>query len=235
MQRVCFVSDLHLFSHHSEAARYDAAIHRAAGRASVFVLGGDIFDFRWSTLGSVRATIDAADRWLADLAGRHPHCHFHYLLGNHDYHRGWIQRLTERQRHGENFTWHRFYLRLNDTVFLHGDVADRWMTAAMLVAARARWLQPRQPGRVRRGAYNLVCHVGLHTPLPYLVHRKRRVARRILAYLEDIGEGPRQGVRHVYFGHIHRRLSGYRYGGLSFHNGGASIRRQRLHVLEALI
>ena len=43
------------------------------------------------------------------------------------------------------------------------------------------------------------------------------------------------GVRHVYFGHIHRRVSGYRYRGLTFHNGGAPMRGQHFRILEATV
>ena len=141
---------------------------------------------------------------------------------------------SSKREQGGNFSWHRFYFRLGDAVFLHGDVADRWMTASMLVAARAagciRAAQPIAPPRLRPGVPRR-----LHTPLPYLVHRKRRVARRILAYLRISAKVPPNGVRRVFFGHIHRRVANYRYGGLTFHNGGASIRGQRLHILEMLI
>ena len=54
-----FVSDLHLFSGRTQAARHAPALHAAARRARTFVLGGDIFDFRWSTLGSVETTVRA--------------------------------------------------------------------------------------------------------------------------------------------------------------------------------
>ena len=55
-----------------------------------------------------------------------------------------------------------------------------------------------------------------------------------MAYLEHVGEGPQSGVRHIYFGHIHRRMTDYRYGGLTFHNG-VLIHGQRFHIIEAVI
>ena len=51
-----FVSDLHLFSRRSLAPRHEAALHAAAARAHTFVLGGDIFDFRWSHYHSPEET-----------------------------------------------------------------------------------------------------------------------------------------------------------------------------------
>ncbi|MGA2035358.1 MAG: metallophosphoesterase [Thermoguttaceae bacterium] len=233
--RIYFASDLHLFARHSQAARYAAVIGRAAAQARVFVLGGDIFDFRWSTLESTGATVAAAIDWLSRLAAEHPRCHFHYLLGNHDYNRGLMAALAELELAAANFSWHLYYLRMGSSVFLHGDVADRFMTAERLTKTRSRWLHARRPGRLRRHVYDLVLRAGLHRPVPLLVHRKRRVAKRILAYLEDIREGPKNGVRNIYFGHTHRRVCGYRYGGLAFHNGGAPIRGMGFHLVEVVL
>lgn len=61
------------------------------------------------------------------------------------------------------------------------------------------------------------------------------VARRIAAYLRHVGEGPDSGVRHIYFGHTHRRVLNYRYRGMTFHNGGAPICGQPFRILEAVV
>ena len=90
MQRTFFVSDLHLCSRRSQAPRHEAAIHAAAARASTFVLGGDIFDFRWSTLPTADETVRHAIRWLDDLVASHPQCDFHFIQGNHDCNRRFI-------------------------------------------------------------------------------------------------------------------------------------------------
>ena len=87
-------------------------------------------------------------------------------------------------------------------------------------------------GKLSRRAYEMVHRAQLHRPLAYLLHRKRRVARRVLAYLENAGEGPETGVRQVFFGHIHRRMFNYRYRGVTFHNCGAPIEGMRFRILE---
>src|SRR5437899_488420 len=79
-----FVSDLHLCSRRSRAELHMPAIHAAAGRANSFILGGDIFDFRWSTLPSADETVRHALRWLDDLVASHPLCDFQFIQGNHD-------------------------------------------------------------------------------------------------------------------------------------------------------
>ena len=229
-----FVSDLHLLANRSNAARYTVAIRAAATKADAFVLGGDIFDFRWAREECPHRPVEEAADWLRSLAVEFPRCEFHFVLGNHDYHQGFIERLDALEDEVANLTWHPYYLRLGRSVFLHGDVADGRLTPEALSVRRARALH----GHRRRGwlpnlCYDLVVAARLHKPLPYLIYPRRRVARRILAYLEKIGHGPAAGVRNVYFGHTHRNLAHYRYGGLVFHNGGAPIKGLRFRILRA--
>ncbi len=235
MRKCYFVSDLHLMARRSVARRYLAQIERAASRAETFVLGGDIFDFRWSTAATAGEAVDTAIEWLERLVTDCPQCQFHFVLGNHDYHQGFIQRLDELHRRRSSLAWHHYFVRLGASVFLHGDVADRVMTARTLAAARARWLHHKRRGPVLSRLYDLVVLARLHKPLPHIVYPKRRVAKRILAYLDDVGQGPSAGVRNVYFGHIHRSFSEYRYGGVTFHNGGAPIKGLRFRILEAVV
>ena len=120
-----------------------------------------------------------------------------------------------------------------ERVFLHGDGAMRRMTPERLLRFRSRWLELRPPGRLHRRAYDLLFRSGLHRPIPYLVYPKRRVARRLRRYLEHHGQGPHTGVRNVYFGHTHRRMSNYHYHGLAFHNGGAPLKGMKFRIIEA--
>jgi UDP-2,3-diacylglucosamine pyrophosphatase LpxH len=229
-----FVSDLHLFTSRSQAHHYRDEILRAASRAKTFVLGGDIFDFRWAAHQSLAEAVDDAVDWLEDLTTQRPHCHFHFLLGNHDYHQALIDRLGELDRRLPNFSWHRYYLRLGNNIFLHGDVADRKSTAARLAASRNRWLHDTKRGVLLSRLYDLAVRAHLHRPIPFVRYRRKRVAKRICAYLEDIRQGPVDGVRNVYFGHTHRALTNYRHGGLTFHNGGAPIKGVRFRIVRAV-
>jgi UDP-2,3-diacylglucosamine hydrolase len=229
-----FVSDLHLFARRSEAHHYLEEISRTAAQAAEFILGGDIFDFRWATHATLGQAIGEAVFWLEELAYDCPCCQFHFLLGNHDYHQGLIDRLDDLSERLGNFVWHQFYYRQGANIFIHGDVAERRTTAAMLAGQRARWLHRRKRGPPLLRLYDLAISARLHRPWPYVVYRRKTVAKRILAYLEDLRQGPKQGVRHVYFGHIHRPMAGYRYGGLIFHNGGASIRGTKFRILEVV-
>ena len=143
--RISFVSDLHMFARRSDAPRYAEAIRAAARRSSVMVLGGDIFDFSWSTRPRGDATVEAAYHWLQRLAAEHPRCRFHYLLGNHDYCQPFIDCLEEHSAAIPNFAWHHFYLRLGQNVFLHGDVAEKQMTTHARLPGLPLALAPAAP------------------------------------------------------------------------------------------
>jgi UDP-2,3-diacylglucosamine pyrophosphatase LpxH len=232
MGKCFFVSDLHLLANRSNAHDYLEEIVRAAMRAEAFVLGGDTFDFRWSRI-SIHKAVDRAVKWLEELAAFCPDCQFHVVLGNHDYHQAFIDRLIELERRIANLHWHRFYVRLGSSVFLHGDVANRDMDAQALAESREKWLDEEQRGSLANMLYDAVILTRLHKPMPHLFFSKRLVVRRILGYLESIGQGPGDGVRDVYFGHTHKKLTGYRYHGLVFHNGGAPIKGVKFRIIEA--
>jgi UDP-2,3-diacylglucosamine hydrolase len=232
MKRVCFISDLHLFANRSSANRYLHAIEIAADRADECILGGDIFDFRWSMLPSTEATVTAAVDWLTALCHEAHSTRVQFLLGNHDYHTALIERLPELSQELTNFEWHRFFIRMGDTVFLHGDVADRKMTAERLEQRRKQCERHRRKSRYHSRAYDLVVKSRMHLLVPRAVYPRRLVARRIVSYLDHIGHGPEKGVRQVCFGHTHRPIAEYRYRGLRFYNGGAPIGSDRFRILE---
>lgn len=235
MSKHYFISDLHMFSRRSQSELHADDIWAAARDAQTFILGGDIFDFHWSTLDCHTTTIDAAIRWLEELVSAHPACEFHFVLGNHDYNRRFIDRLEQLVACQPNLACHHFYLRLGQSIFLHGDVADREMDQEMLVASRSRWLDDREYHALRHWLYDMVVHARLHKIAGSLAHPRRSVARKILCYLESIGEGPGTGLRHVYFGHTHTSMSNYEYSGLLFHNGGAPIKGLKFRIVEAEI
>jgi UDP-2,3-diacylglucosamine hydrolase len=233
MQRCFFTSDFHLFASRSLGMAAWDQVLVVSRQASLFVLGGDIFDFRWATMRTIQEAVQEATDLLGDLLRKRPGCQFHYVLGNHDYHRDFLKSLAELAATTGNLSWHRFLLRLGRCVFLHGDVADRKMDARRFAASRDRWLDESKRGRVLNALYDAAVAARIHKPVPMLFHRRRTVAARILSYLREAGQGPQQGVRHVYFGHIHRPFSDYQYNGLTFHNCGGAIKGLKHRILEA--
>jgi len=233
-RRSYFVSDLHMFSRRSQAAEHDEALQQAAGRAKTFVLGGDIFDFRWSTLPSTEATVSAAIRWLDELVGAHRTCDFHFVLGNHDCNSRFVDALDKYARKQPNLEPHPYLLRIGKAVFLHGDVADHPdMCAARLTHRRKHWSRDeKRRGPVKNMLYDWAVHANLHRLCGKMVHPKQKVARRILGYLDRIGQGVESGTEQVYFGHTHQALTSYRHGDVLFHNPGAPIRGLDFRIVE---
>jgi DNA repair exonuclease SbcCD nuclease subunit len=121
MARACFISDLHLFTRRSRGHHQWEAIRRAVATADHCILGGDIFDFKWSTFSTTRETVEASLGWLRELAAAGPHCRVHFLLGNHDHHGELTARLPELAGTLPNFDWDSYYLRLGE----HGLPARR--------------------------------------------------------------------------------------------------------------
>jgi UDP-2,3-diacylglucosamine hydrolase len=231
--RTFFTSDLHLFSRRSHAPRHIPALHAAAGRANTFVLGGDIFDFRWSTFHSPDETVRQAIRWLDDLVASHQRCDFHYVQGNHDCNRRFVSALETYSVTRPNLQLHPYYLRLGNSIFLHGDVVDHpRMCPQRLTRRREHWSRDETRSQVRHVLYDLAVTARLHRLAGKVVHPRRRAVHRILGYLNRVHQGPASGVEHVYFGHTHDALADYRYRGVTFHNPGAPMAGLRFRIVE---
>jgi len=232
-RKTCFVSDLHLFSRRSLAPRHVPALHAAAAKAETFVLGGDIFDFRWSTFSTSEETVRQAVRWLDELVASHPRCQFHFVQGNHDCNRRFVSALESYSATRPNLALHPYLLRLGTSVFLHGDAADHpEMCAQRLSMRREHWSRDESRSRVRHVLYDLAVTARLHRIAGQVAHPRRRVVHRILGYLDRVGNGASTGVEHVFFGHTHDALGQYRHGGVTFHNPGSPMPGLQFRIIE---
>lgn len=234
MKTVCVVSDLHMFCKRSHWEDHLDAIDEAAEKSDIFVFNGDTVDFKWTTLNSVDETIDAAIEFLRGIAARFPACQFHVNLGNHDHTQGFIDALDVLARSTENLSWHPYYLRMGNTLFIHGDAATRRMNQAQLEAYRGGWMHHKKQGRMKNRVYDAAFKARAHLAISRLAHPPRKTLERVHSYIHDIGHGTPEGVENVYFGHTHVAVDGARYGGVTFHNGGAPMRGVdfRLLMLE---
>lgn len=230
--RVCVVSDLHIFCRRSCWERYEELLHAAIARADLCVLNGDIFDFKWVHRGTQAGAVAEAGDFLRALAGRHPHCRFHLVLGNHDHFEAFIALLDQLAADLPHFAWDPHHLRLGDTLFLHGDVVTAGRTRAHFDRFRARWLRKPSPGRAVNTVYDAVFALGGQHAAARLAYPHARTLRRLHAYLDAAELGAAAGVRRVCFGHTHRVLHGRRHGGIVYHNSGAALRGVPFQILE---
>lgn len=231
-----FLSDLHLLSRRSSAPRLDAMIRKAVGEAPIAILGGDIFDFRWSTHPNLEQSIARSMDWLEQLVSSETHCQFHYLLGNHDSNPEFVAALDRLSRQLPRLQWHRHLLRLDHSVFLHGDVVDAPLgnhadPHPALDAWRSAADERPQPHPVSHALYEAVVRTRAHRLVVRLAKRPRTVLDRVARYLANQGLHPGTGIEDVYFGHTHRQMQGVGHAGMSFYNPGAAIRGLPFQIL----
>ena len=232
MQKVCTISDLHLFCKRSQAGRYMEDIHRAAAGADVFVLNGDIFDFRWATFDTDEETVGEALRWLRDFLSKFPKCQFHYVLGNHDCLKIFTDALDEFAADIPNLDCHPHYLRLGNTLFLHGDAAVSDDGAEGFLRYRARWFHDEKKGAMANRFHDMAFRLGIHKAVYRTAFPTQRVVARLQRYLEDIKAEVGEGVEEVYFGHTHLAISGYEHRGIRFHNCGVPYSGLTFRILK---
>lgn len=219
------VSDLHLLTNRSSAHRRMPYLHQAASEAGLFVLNGDIFDFRWSVSGRLSGSLEYAEDWIIDLVSRHPRCQFVFITGNHDSLPAYEDLLTELSSQYDNLAWERHYLKVGRKVFLHGDVRESH-TPEKLAAYRARWHRPPNRKRWAHTAYFVLTWSRIPRLVQELVptyHLTSGVTKYLRA---ELGLGFNE-VSDIYCGHTHRPLTNHRCGHLRFHNTGATIHGTR--------
>ncbi len=223
-----FISDLHLFSQRSIGQAYWNQNKELVSAAKVVVLGGDIFDIRWSQLGSLDATIRAANEWVETAIALNPTANWVYLLGNHDCHPRITTMLESlAARHG-NFAWSSTVWRIGGSVFLHGDVLDGERHIGGLHAYRKAFHEDRQKGKIENLLYSAVIQTRLHDLIPRLRHTQKKTCQRLIHYLERQGEGFLDNIDSIYFGHTHVPMYDFQYDRFHFYNAGSGIRHLKL-------
>jgi UDP-2,3-diacylglucosamine hydrolase len=232
-----FLSDLHLLAKRSAAPEMEAAFHRAAREAHTLVLGGDIFDFRWRGKLAMSDAIDQSRRWLERLIENNTACRYYYLLGNHDSHPDFVERLQRLSEQLPNFVWERHLLRIDKSIFLHGDIVDRRIRAGevhheILDEYRSLKEGRSDPKRVSHFMYEAAVLARLHRVVVSVGKRRELVLRRLAHYLEAHNVGATAGIEKVFFGHTHRRMNDVPHAGLRFHNPGAAIKGLPFEVID---
>ena len=227
-----FLSDLHLFARRSTAMSIEPMIREAASKSHTMVLGGDIFDFKWSTFPTLDSSINKAIAWLEALVVSYPKCSFYYLLGNHDAHPRFVSELDRLAFRQPRLEWQPYVLRILECVFLHGDIVDCEPSNTILAERRKLHESKPYPRRYAHWLYYVVVNARLHRAAMHVVIRPKSVLRKLTQYLTNEGLDSKHGVSDVYFGHTHREVDGVQYAGLTFHNGGASIHGLPFRIIE---
>jgi len=222
-QRGIVISDLHLFARRSRGVARFNAVREELSNADVVVLNGDIFDFRWSTLGDQSKTLPAAMNWLRKLADDLPDCHIHFVVGNHDCTVAFQEELARLASALPRFQWHEYLLRIGPLLFVHGDCAHRHMNHHGLSRFRKLWQRDFTWSPASAVAYECVDRLGITRRVHEWHFPRQRTVERIAFYLDNSCPGWREHTRDCYFGHTHLPFADYEYDGIQFHNTGSAI------------
>lgn len=216
-----FVSDLHVFSGRSKGESLPGELQETYPESSLLVLGGDIFDFKWSSLGEA-GTLHAAEKWLLTLLDQW-RGDVVFLAGNHDCLPKFFGVLSQISRRCQRFTWHSHHFHLGDAVFLHGDVLDAGRDLAKLDSYRDRFHPKSHQSNLSRRAYGAIVAMRIHRMAPKMRHRELQTCQKLLRLLPQLVKMPHK-IRRVFFGHTHVAVAGRELNGVTFYNPGAAIR-----------
>ncbi|GIW99529.1 MAG: hypothetical protein KatS3mg111_2862 [Pirellulaceae bacterium] len=222
-----FVSDLHLFSGRTGEREMVDSLRGLSRPEQCLVLGGDIFDFRWSRHGGIRDSSKAARIWLDLLLERTGQAKVIYLPGNHDCHPHFLRYLEALAERTDRFQWHRHWWQLQDCLFLHGDILATRGCEIALDRYRRRFHHHRPPPALLHQTYELAVGLRAHRWVPQLVHRPKTTCRRLLRLIRMLPIESFPEVRRVFFGHTHVPINGLTIDGVEFYNPGAGLRHMR--------
>lgn len=225
MMKGAFVSDLHLFSQRSIGQKRWDEFHFTLQKVDLLVLGGDIFDFRWSQYADSRSTTEAAEEWLSSLLSKHSHLQVAYMLGNHDCSHAMQIALREISKSTQRFQWYEHILQLGTKVFLHGDILDAGLTRERLLDYRKKFSgEAVAKGKLANMLYDALIVSRVHRLPGKLHHTPKKTTARLSEFLCQEDSLNECGVREVYFGHTHVPLNDKMFGGFHFYNPGSGIK-----------
>lgn len=223
-----FVSDLHLFSPRSAAALMAEQLSQLQSHEHCIVLGGDIFDFRWSVEGNLRETIRAAINWLENLLASSGQAHVRFLPGNHDCHPDFLQQLTDLAQRDQRFGWFEYQMQIGDCLFLHGDILD---ARGSLANYRKKFIHEKPQPEIVQKLYNAAVGMRIHKLIPMVRHPTGLTCQRIKSLVVNDPKCvpvPNEIAR-VFFGHTHVPVLGHEQQHVRFFNPGAALKHMQFH------
>lgn len=230
VRRGVFISDLHLFSPRSAAVETQSQLARYQDANECIVLGGDIFDFRWSTKGNHVATLKAACNWLHELLAATGQSQVVFLPGNHDCHPTFLGELKLLAERESRFSWHDHHLQIDDSLFLHGDILDAGLSLTGLARYRSKFHHENSQSLISHRSYDVAVAMRIHKLVPRLRHAPRRTCNRLLHALRNTEVLDGKDIRRIFFGHTHVPIQGLEIDGIQFFNPGASLRHMQTNI-----
>jgi UDP-2,3-diacylglucosamine hydrolase len=224
-----FISDLHLFCPRSVSEETTEQLTQFQDASDCIVLGGDIFDFRWSTHASHDASLAAAREWLEDLLSVTGESRIVFLPGNHDCVPEFLEDLELLAAGQPRFSWHNHHVQINDCLFLHGDILDAGPSFDQLASYRSKFHHAEPKSRLSQRSYDVAVAMRIHKLIPNLIRLPRRTCKDLLSTLRKMDLVDSDSVQRIYFGHTHVAIDGIEVDGIKFFNPGGSLRHLKTH------
>lgn len=229
-----FVSDLHGFSPRS-TSQYVLSELSSPPNYDLIVLGGDIFDFRWSAYSSVAESIDQAEAWIEQLLGLCSTSQILFLPGNHDCLAEFLERLDQLASRNPLFAWMPHHAQIGDTLFLHGDILDAGKNLGDLATYRAKFQHEKTMPQHLHWGYDMIVGMRVHKMVPRVRHQPSKTCSRLLRLMDELSLPDRASVKRVFFGHTHVPIIGQEIQGTTFYNPGACLRHMNYRPQEFLL
>ncbi len=225
-----FISDLHLFSQRSVGLSRWRESFSQLERADQIILGGDIFDLRWSQVGTFQQTIDEAGRWIDTAIRAHSRASWVYLLGNHDCHPEFQGMLDSVKATHPQFNWFPMSYVQGNRLFLHGDILDAPQQGGV-DHYRKRFHEIHPKGNLSNFLYSTAVGFRVHKVVANARHRPAMTCQSLLDDLRSQLPHDLDGIDSIYFGHTHVPILGKRNQGYTFYNPGSGIRHLKYHPI----
>ena len=233
LRRGVFLSDLHLFSSRCNVSFDLSAVHAFRTDSDCIVLGGDLFDFKWSRYGDAESTSREALLWLKAFLSETGDSHVIYLSGNHDCLPGFEEALSEYAKNCPRFHWIEHACKVGDCLFLHGDILDA--NGASLNALRdyrREFHHPVARPVAMHRMYDIGVELRLHIAVASLIRKKIATCLQLANVLQSQTSFDFDSVQRVYFGHTHVPIDGIKYDGKQFFNPGAMLKYAKFQPVE---
>ena len=186
--------------------------------------GGDIFDFRWSDLGGLEASLQAAKQWVEEFLDSTESSKVVYLLGNHDCHPAHVENMRDLAQQSARFEVHEHHIQIQDCLFLHGDILDAQLRIEHLSSYRSTFHEAEPRAEWQQRAYNLAVTCRMHKVLVGVRNSPQQTCKRLKKAIDDSSLAEPGSVKRVYFGHTHHYCSGTEVDGVQFFNPGAQLK-----------
>jgi len=225
------VSDLHIFTEWTSIDTYMEEIRSAAAKSDFFVLNGDIFDFKWSTLPTSKSTTEQAVKWLKNICQNAPQCSFYYILGNHDAHVKMPPALRELEKKLANFKWSSTHFFIGSYLFLHGDLLFTFKKTSPFTRPPEKYLKAEPKHRVLSKGYNMAIGLGAHRFVTSIMNTKQ-CASYSYTVLKKHSIAEMDQVTDVFIGHTHASFSNFKFKNLIFHNTGSAVADLHCNIIN---